>query len=447
MYKSRDSSRSGGGGGGSSSRSSGSGSHRSSSGSRFSGGGGDRRGPGGGDRGRGGPPQKRGDELNSMRIDKPNFANMELRSFQKEFYRESTSAAGRAQHDLANFYREFNVVVNHVGTSRTLRPVLEFNELIECVPRAILDRMRDCNYDRPTTIQSFCWPTLLSGLNMVGVAQTGSGKTLGFLLPMLVHIYNNERYVKSFGRDALPGPVGLVLAPTRELAQQIQEVAENFGRVIGVNNIVIYGGAAKGPQMGQMRRGADIYIATPGRLLDFLKENVISLQKCSFLVLDEADRMLDMGFEPQIRKIIEQIRPDRQTAMFSATWPKEVRKLAEDFIWNYAHISIGTTVLTANPNIRQHVEVVDDEQKEQRLRQVLGEIMNERDSKAIVFAETKRRVDAISVFIKKLGFYCLTIHGDKKQQEREWVLSEFKLKPKCILVATDVAARGLSIYI
>ena len=157
--------------------------------------------------------------------------------------------------------------------------------------------------------------------------------------------------------------------------------------------------------------------------------------------------MLDMGFEPQIRKIIEQIRPDRQTAMFSATWPKEVRKLAEDFIWNYAHISIGTTVLTANPNIRQHVEVVDDEQKEQRLRQVLGEIMNERDSKAIVFAETKRRVDAISVFIKKLGFYCLTIHGDKKQQEREWVLSEFKLKPKCILVATDVAARGLSIYL
>lgn len=106
---------------------------------------------------------------------------------------------------------------------------------------------------------------------MVGVAQTGSGKTLGFLLPMLVHIYNNERYVKSFGRDALPGPIGLVLAPTRELAQQIQEVAENFGRVIGVNNIVIYGGASKGPQMGQMRRGADIYIATPGRLLDFLK--------------------------------------------------------------------------------------------------------------------------------------------------------------------------------
>lgn len=154
--------------------------------------------------------------------------------------------------------------------------------------------------------------------------------------------------------------------------------------------------------------------------------------------------MLDMGFEPQIRKIIEQIRPDRQTAMFSATWPKEVRKLAEDFISNYAHISIGTTVLTANPNIRQIVEVVDDFQKEQRLRDVLHDIMRDRDSKAIVFAETKKRVDSISMFIKKLGYFCLSIHGDKKQMEREWVLNEFKQRPKAILCATDVAARGLS---
>lgn len=155
--------------------------------------------------------------------------------------------------------------------------------------------------------------------------------------------------------------------------------------------------------------------------------------------------MLDMGFEPQIRKIIEQIRPDRQTVMFSATWPKEVRKLAEDFISNYVHTSIGTTVLTANPNIRQIIEVVDEPQKEQRLREVLNEIMSQRDSKAIIFAETKKRVDSISMFIKKLGLYCLSIHGDKKQMEREWVLNEFKQRPKAILVATDVAARGLSI--
>ena len=132
--------------------------------------------------------------------------------------------------------------------------------------------------------------------------------------------------------------------------------------------------------------------------------------------------MLDMGFEPQIRKIIEQIRPDRQTAMFSATWPKEVRKLAEDFISQYIHITIGSAELTANPKITQHVEVLDEHQKEGRLREILGDIMRARDAKVIIFAETKRKVDSYANYIKNMGFHCLSIHGDKKQQEREWVL-------------------------
>lgn len=160
---------------------------------------------------------------------------------------------------------------NNAGNSRTMRPILQFDELTSSVPRGIIDKMYSCNYDKPTAIQSFCWPTLLSGQNMVGVAQTGSGKTLGFVLPMLVHIYNNERYLRSFGRETSPGPMALILAPTRELAQQIQQVADSFGQVVGLRNIVIYGGASKGPQLSQIRRGAEIYIATPGRLLDFLK--------------------------------------------------------------------------------------------------------------------------------------------------------------------------------
>lgn len=271
-----------------------------------------------------------------------------------------------------------------------------------------------------------CWPTLLSGRNMVGIAQTGSGKTLGFILPLLIHIRRNHRYIRSMSeKSGVPGPIGLILAPTRELAIQIQQVAEEFGRILDIRNVVIYGGAAKVPQINQIRRGADIYIATPGRLLDFLKEDIISLDRCTYLILDEADRMLDMGFEPQIRKIIEQIRADRQTAMFSATWPREVIKLAEDFICDYVHVTIGAQQLTANPNIKQYVEICESNNKENRLREILTDIMSTRDAKVIIFAETKKRVDSFSKYMRDLGYHCLTIHGDKKQSEREWVLNGY----------------------
>lgn len=288
----------------------------------------------------------------------------------------------------------------------------------------IVSKFREAKYAKPTAIQAMCWPTLMSGNDLVGIAQTGSGKTLGFVIPILVHISNNKNYMKAIaGRDETPGPVALVLAPTRELAIQIQAVAEEFGRYIGIRNVCIYGGASKGPQSQSIRRGAEIYIATPGRLLDFIKEGTISLSKCTYLVLDEADRMLDMGFEPQIRKLIEQIRPDRQTAMFSATWPKEVRKLAEDFLTTYTQITIGACELQANPNIKQIVEVCEESQKQMRLKEILDDIMRYRDSKVIIFAETKKKVDYYSKYIRDLGFHCLTIHGDKKQSEREWVLN------------------------
>jgi superfamily II DNA/RNA helicase len=353
-------------------------------------------------------------------LPKPVWNSSTMRPFDRDFYRESNVSHSRSSHELSVFLRENHVTVIN---SKHIRPMLDFNECL--IPESIMDKIKSAKYDKPTPIQSMCWPTLLSGHDLVGIAQTGSGKTLGFVLPMLMHISNNQRYLRSFGRDELPGPMGLVLAPTRELAQQIQQVAEEFGNYTGVRNVCIYGGASKSPQLNQIRRGADLYIATPGRLLDFLKENAISLHKCTFLVLDEADRMLDMGFEPQIRKIIEQIRPDRQTAMFSATWPKEVRALAEDFIRDYVHTTIGATsdTLKANPNIKQIVEICDESDKENRLKTLLADIMNYRDAKAIIFAETKKKVDSYSKFIRDLGYHCLTIHGDKKQQEREWVLA------------------------
>lgn len=186
----------------------------------------------------------------------------------------------------------------------------------------------------------------------------GSGKTLAYILPAIVHINNQPPITRG------EGPIALVLAPTRELAQQIQQVAHDFGSSSYVRNTCIFGGAPKGPQARDLERGVEICIATPGRLIDFLEKGTTNLQRCTYLVLDEADRMLDMGFEPQIRKIIEQIRPDRQTLMWSATWPKEVKKLAQDFLRGYIQVNIGSLQLSANHNILQIVDVCQEHEKE-----------------------------------------------------------------------------------
>jgi len=200
----------------------------------------------------------------------------------------------------------------------------------------------------------------MGGANFVGIAKTGSGKTLGYILPAIVHINNQQPLQRG------DGPIALVLAPTRELAQQIQQVATEFGSASYVRNTCVFGGAPKGGQMRDLQRGCEIVIATPGRLIDFLSAGSTNLKRCTYLVLDEADRMLDMGFEPQIRKIVSQIRPDRQTLMWSATWPKEVKQLAEDFLGNYIQINIGSLELSANHNIRQVVDVCDEFSKEDK---------------------------------------------------------------------------------
>lgn len=254
-----------------------------------------------------------------------------------------------------------------------------------------------------------------------------------------MHINNQPR----LGRGE--GPIVLVLAPTRELAQQIQSVARDFGSSSCIRNTCIFGGSPKGPQARDLERGVEICIATPGRLIDFLERGTTNLRRCTYLVLDEADRMLDMGFEPQIRKIIEQIRPDRQVLMWSATWPKEVQALAEDFLTDYIQINIGSLQLAANHNIRQIIEICQEHEKENKLACFLREISCERDNKTIIFVETKKKVDDITKAIKRNGWPAIAIHGDKSQPERDYVLSEFRNGKTAILVATDVAARGLDV--
>uniref|UniRef100_A0A8C4FGH9 RNA helicase n=1 Tax=Dicentrarchus labrax TaxID=13489 RepID=A0A8C4FGH9_DICLA len=303
----------------------------------------------------------------------------------------------------------------------------------------VMDVLMQQNFKEPTAIQAQGFPLALSGRDMVGIAQTGSGKTLSYLLPAIVHI-NHQPYL-----ERGDGPICLVLAPTRELAQQVQQVAYDYGKSSRIKSTCVYGGSPKGPQIRDLERGVEICIATPGRLIDFLEAGKTNLKRCTYLVLDEADRMLDMGFEPQIRKIVDQIRPDRQTLMWSATWPKEVRQLAEDFLKDYVQINVGALELSANHNILQIVDVCMESEKDHKLIQLMEEIMAEKENKTIIFVETKKRCDDLTRRMRRDGWPAMCIHGDKSQPERDWVLSEFRSGKAPILIATDVASRGLDV--
>ncbi|KAJ6656499.1 hypothetical protein lerEdw1_003788 [Lerista edwardsae] len=358
----------------------------------------------------------------------------ELPKFEKNFYQEHPDVARRAMQEIEQYRASKEITVKGHNCPK---PVMNFYEAN--FPANVMEVIQRQNFTEPTAIQAQGWPVALSGLDMVGVAQTGSGKTLSYLLPAIVHI-NHQPFL-----ERGDGPICLVLAPTRELAQQVQQVAAEYGRACRLKSTCIYGGAPKGPQIRDLERGVEICIATPGRLIDFLEAGKTNLRRCTYLVLDEADRMLDMGFEPQIRKIVEQIRPDRQTLMWSATWPKEVRQLAEDFLKEYVHINIGALELSANHNILQIVDVCHDVEKDDKLIRLMEEIMSEKENKTIVFVETKRRCDDLTRKMRRDGWPAMGIHGDKSQQERDWVLNEFKHGKAPILIATDVASRGLDV--
>ncbi|XP_076449551.1 putative ATP-dependent RNA helicase DDX5 [Babylonia areolata] len=365
---------------------------------------------------------------------KPKWDLSKLVKFQKNFYQEAPGVTNRSPTQIQE-YRRTNQIT--VSGRYVPNPILHFDEAN--FPDYVMSQIRRNSWTNPTPIQSQSWPIAMSGKDLVGIAQTGSGKTLGFILPAIVHI-NHQPYL-----ERGDGPIVLVLVPTRELAQQVQEVAVEFGHSSRIRSVCVYGGAPKGPQLRDLERGAEICIATPGRLIDFLESNRTNLRRCTYLVLDEADRMLDMGFEPQIRKIVEQIRPDRQTLMWSATWPKEVRKLAEDFIMEYVQINIGALELTANHNILQIIDVCMEHEKEEKLVKLLNEIMQEKENKTLIFVETKRKCDDINRRMKRDGWPVMCIHGDKSQQERDWVLNDFRNGRSPILLATDVASRGLDV--
>ncbi|KAJ1795440.1 ATP-dependent RNA helicase dbp2, partial [Coemansia sp. RSA 2399] len=365
---------------------------------------------------------------------KPDWDTQTLQRFEKNFYTEHEAVAARSAQEVDDYRRQFEMIVTGDAIPK---PIVTFGETN--FPDYVMDEITKLGFEKPTPIQSQGWPMALSGRDMVGIAATGSGKTLAYTLPGIVHI-NAQPLLKQGD-----GPIVLILAPTRELAVQIQNECNKYGSSSRIRNLCVYGGTSRGPQIRDLRQGVEICIATPGRLIDMLQIGATNLRRVTYLVLDEADRMLDMGFEPQIRKIVDQIRPDRQTLMWSATWPKPVQQLARDFLNEYIQVNIGSLDLTASHHIKQIVEVIPEDDKRKRLSSHLEIIMNQRDNKTIIFAMTKRSVDDITRNLRQDGWPALGIHGDKAQSERDWVIRQFRSGSSPVMVATDVASRGLDI--
>ncbi|CAG8551778.1 11660_t:CDS:10 [Ambispora leptoticha] len=351
---------------------------------------------------------------------------------EKYFYEEHPDIAALSE-DRQTF---FQILDMHVSGADVAKPCVSFAHF--GFDDALLDSIIKHGYSEPTGIQKQAVPVALSGRDIIGIAKTGSGKTAAFIWPMLVHIMDQEELDKG------EGPIGLILAPTRELANQIYIEAKKFAKSYSLRVAAVYGGASKMDQFKELRSGGvEILVGTPGRLIDMVKMKATNFRRVSFLVLDEADRMFDLGFEPQVRSICDNIRPDRQTLLFSATFPKKIEKLAREVTLEPVRISIGN-VGQANTDITQVIEILpDDGYKWDWLMKHLVRFCVE--GSVLIFVSRKGGVDELSLNLQNSGHQCGALHGDLMQSERDKVLKEFKHNKFPILVATDVAARGLDI--
>jgi ATP-dependent RNA helicase DDX46/PRP5 len=308
--------------------------------------------------------------------------------------------------------------------------------------RPILDTIEKLGYDKPTPIQMQALPIIMSGRDVVGVAKTGSGKTMAFLLPMFRHIKDQEPV-----KDT-DGPIGLIMTPTRELAVQIHRECKPFAKTLGLRAVAVYGGAPIKDQIAELKRGAEIVVATPGRMIDLLAANqgrVTNLKRASFLVLDEADRMFDMGFGPQVKKIFTNVRPDRQTILFSATMPRMIDTLTKEVLRDPVEITVGGKSVVAK-EITQIVEIREEKDKFVRTLELLGELYRDDDDvRALIFVERQEKADDLLRELLRRGYGCMSLHGGKDQSDRDSTISDFKAGICPILIATSVAARGLDV--
>ncbi len=301
--------------------------------------------------------------------------------------------------------------------------------LIEPIAKALQEE----GYVQPTPIQQKSIPSILEGRDLLGTAQTGTGKTAAFAIPILQNL--TEKNSRNNQIKAL------ILTPTRELAIQIEESFNAYGRHLKLRNLVIFGGVKQGAQEAALKKGVDILVATPGRLLDFISQGIISLKNLEIFVLDEADRMLDMGFVHDVKRIIKLLPPKRQTLFFSATFPEEISNLANSMLTHPVRVEVAPVSATAD-TIQQKVYFVEKDNKLDLLTHIL---QNDISESVLVFSRTKHGADKIARKLQKSKISAEAIHGNKSQNQRQNALTNFKSGKTRILVATDIAARGIDI--
>ncbi|RWS31594.1 ATP-dependent RNA helicase vasa: isoform A-like protein [Leptotrombidium deliense] len=364
----------------------------------------------------------------------PAYKNEDLREDDESIYDTITSGI--------NFDRYDKIPVNVTGFDG--KPLTAFTDAIDS--ETLLGAIEKCHYTRPTPVQKYGIPIVLAKKDLMACAQTGSGKTAAFLLPIIQDMLRDKELPSMYGQS-VQSPVCVVISPTRELALQIYGEAFKFTKGSIVKPQIIYGGTSAGHQLAQISRGTHILVATPGRLNDFLTKGKISFDHLKFLILDEADRMIDQGFIPEVRKMVsDNSMPEkgkRQTLMFSATFPDEVQRLAAEFLSDdYVFLTVGI-VGAANTDVDQSVMKVEKYEKRQKLTELLGS--TDIKDRTMIFVEQKKTADFLASFLSQSSYKATSIHGDRFQRQREEALIDFKTGRMPILVATSVASRGLDI--